>query len=245
MFRSIKSRIKAKLLHILDEAHYKYIGFTPFYNRYHDINSNYPEIYNSCGEKMKVFFISDSDFAHDPYHISWSRSPHYFIWDRYNYGLKTHFYSRELAFKPVGSPDKKFAVLIESKAIAPKIYAEYLREKSYFENNFDAVFTYDYDILSSINNAKFAPFCACFWYGKIDKSVKLLRDNYLHKDKNISILSSDKEFCELHRLRKVLAFKCRNEKLADAYGTFADSTEGGGGDTFSRNELWKNIDIRS
>ena len=34
------------------------------------------------------------------------------------------------------------------------------------------------------------------------------------------MISSAKEYCHLHVLRKKLAFKCKNESLADTYGTF-------------------------
>ena len=181
------------------------------------MSSEPPEIYNSHGEKLHVFFLSDDSSAHDPYS---GREPQYIYWDRYNFALKTHFYSHDEAFNLVGSPDKRFAMLIESRAIKPEFYKKYLREKKYFENEFDLIFTFDSEILEKINNARLVPFGANYWYGEVDKSVKLSRDNYLHKDKNISILSSYKKSCELHLLRKALAFKCRDEGLADAYGTF-------------------------
>ena len=201
----------------------KFLYFTPYYNRRSPINPEEPEIYNSHGQKLHVFFMSDREISHNPYA---ARQPEYIFWDRYNFALKTHFYSHYEAFNLVGSPDKRFAFLNESRAIKPKCYKKYLREKKYFENEFDLLFTFDIDILETINNARLVPFCANYWYGEIDRNIKLSRDNYLRKDKNISILSSHKKSCELHLLRKALAFKCRDQKLADAYGTFDTGEKG-------------------
>ena len=43
---------------------------------------------------------------------------------------------------------------------------------------------------------------------------------YQHKTKNISMLCSQLEWLPMHRVRKKLAFKCKNESLADTYGQF-------------------------
>ena len=40
------------------------------------------------------------------------------------------------------------------------------------------------------------------------------------KDRDVSILSSDKVMCELHRFRLALAKMCKVERLADTYGRF-------------------------
>ena len=212
--------------------------FTPYYLRSLDISPDYPEIFNKYGEKMEVFFISDRDFAHAPN----SNNSRYIIWDRYNYGLKTHFYSHDEMFRIVGKPERKFGLLFEPKVIKPQSYQRVLQNKDYIEKNFDAVFTFDAQVLSTLKNAKFTPVCADVWYGKNveglmfdgaknrfsnDGSVKnnvVLEDNYKRKTKNISMICSQKEMCEGHRRRKKLAFKVKNEKLADTFGKF----DGGG-----------------
>lgn len=45
-------------------------------------------------------------------------------------------------------------------------------------------------------------------------------ENYKHKTKNISMISSAKEMCRMHLVRKKLAFYCKEHGLADTYGTF-------------------------
>lgn len=195
----------------------KYIYFTPYYSRGIEISPYEPEIYNSSGERMRVFFISDRQFAHAPY---WSAKSRFILWDRYNFGLKTHFYSHYEAFMTTGNPDRKYAMLIESKAVSGASYRKFMRERQYIENEFERVFTYDDEILGAFRNAEFVPFCAGYWYSVIDPSVKLSAENYMHKTKNISMLASDKNSCRLHKLRKQIAFRCRNEGLADTYGTF-------------------------
>lgn len=187
----------------------KYLFWTPYYSRKFALNPEPPEVYNSDGERLHVFFLSDREFAHGPYGKANNR---YILWDRYNYGLKTHFYSHYEAFNLVGRPDKRFAMLLESRAIKQACYRKYLRERKYFENEFDLVFTFDSEILDSLGNARLMPFCAGLWVSP--------ENCFEDKGKNISILSSDKNSTRLHRLRKSIAFRCKGEGLADTFGTF-------------------------
>ena len=56
---------------------------------------------------------------------------------------------------------------------------------------------------------------------ELDNTYKLVDDNlYQKKNKNISILSSDKTMCELHTLRIETAKYLKRNHLADTYGTF-------------------------
>lgn len=184
---------------------------------------------------MEFFFISDREFAHEP-NSSISR---YIIWDRYNYALDTHFYSHDEIFRTVGKPKRKYAFLIEPRSIKPQSYENVLQHKRYIEENFDMMFTFDAEVLSTIKNAHFVPFGADVWYGRNVEGCMLdgaesnfsgnrakkegfviLSDNYKHKTKNISMLSSAKELCPMHIFRKNLAFKCKNEHLADTFGKF-------------------------
>lgn len=190
--------------------------YRPFYNFTDEISSDYPEIYNINGERLKIFFLADRYFAASPYG---QKRPRYIFWDRYNYALKTHFYSEREAFRTTGHPDRRFAMLIESKSIQPENYSSFIKHKSYFENEFNSVFTYDYETLNTIQNAKFVPFCADYWYGMNDESA-ISPDNYMHKNRNISILASEKAKTPLHVVRRDLAMKCRASGIADAYGTF-------------------------
>lgn len=204
-------KFKTRMLGKLEQFLRRYLYYTPYYIRHVELTPDYPEIYNKYGERMSVFFLADREFAQAVYGPA---DPRYILWDRYNFGLKTHFYSHFEAFNTVGKPDRKFAMLVESRAITPQSYEKFIRNRKYIENEFDAVFTFDEEILGTFSNAKFVPFAAGYWYGEMD------RENYKHKNKNISILASNKNSAELHKIRKQLALKCKKENLADTFGTF-------------------------
>ncbi len=199
----------------------KIFGFHPYYpNHRVKMESEYPEIFNKEGRTLKVFFISDLEFAHAPY----QGVGKYILWDRYNYALKTHFYSHDEAFRPVGKPDRRFAFLCESRSIKPETYVRFLKAKKYLESEYDLVFSYDSEVLDTLNNARFVPFCAGFWYGKYKKDVNLSEQNYKNKSRSISILSSSKTKSWANVLRKSLAQKCKRSGLADTFGTFDGGT---------------------
>ena len=212
----------------------KAISFSPYYPNL-DISPACPEIYNKYGERMEVFFISDREFNHVPNSIN-SR---YIYWDRYNYGLETHFYTQDEIFHTVGKPKRKFAALFEPPSIKPASYENVLRNKDYIEKNFDAIFTYDARILSAVKNAKFAPLAADVWYGKnldgimhdgsdagfsVDgkpkENLANPAENYKHKTKDISIVASQKKFTPMHAVRHKFAFKCKELPNVDTYGKF-------------------------
>lgn len=214
--------------------------FIPFYNPNPLLvpTSIYPEVFNKYGERMEIFFISDRQFAHSPN----ERNSRYIIWDRYNYGNDTHFYSHDEIFRTFGKPKRKFAFLIEPRSIKPHSYENVLRNKNYVEKNFDLLFTFDAKLLGTLKNARFAALPANVWYGmnglggmgvmldavkegfSFDGNSKenftISPENYKHKTKNISIISSAKEMCHMHLVRKKLAFYCKEHGLADTYGKF-------------------------
>ena len=77
--------------------------YLPIYNLYAPIQyDSPPEIYNKDGLAMYMFFIRDSHFAH-----SIGPKSKYFIWDRYNIGLDTHFYTHKNMLKTMGKPKKQ------------------------------------------------------------------------------------------------------------------------------------------
>lgn len=207
--------------------------FEPFYHRGLDISPDYPEIFNKYGEPMEVFFISDRDMAHVPN----DRKSRYIIWDRYNYGLKTHFYTNEEMFRIVGKPERKFATILEPPSIRPNSYKIVLENKDYIEKNFDAIFTYDTQILANISNAKFY-LCGEVWYGRnlegimadgaaagfsnegtAKENVSVSADNYKRKTKNISMIASAKKLCPMHIFRQQLAFRLKAWGV-DTFGKF-------------------------
>lgn len=198
------------------------------------LSNVYPEVFNKYGEPMEFLFISDREFAHVPN----ERKSRYIIWDRFNFGNDTHFYTHDEIFRTVGNPKRKFAVMLEPHTIKPQSYENVLKHKDYVEKNFDLIFTYDAQIINSLSNACFIPFGAVVCYGTnlgasmyeaikagfknddTEKDFVISPENYKRKTKNISMISSAKEMCPMHRLRKELAFKCKNESLADTFGKF-------------------------
>lgn len=198
--------------------------FVPYYIPGRPLSPDYPEVFNKYGERMEIFFMSDREGPHLPN----DKNSRYIIWDRFNYGNHTHFYTHDEIFRTVGKPKRKFAVLIESRAIKPYSYENVLKHKDYVEKNFDLLFTFDAQILNTISNARFAPLGAVIWCGtgmgyhiKIaDSNFTISPENYRRKTKNISMISSAKEFCPMQALRKALALKCKKESLADTFGPF-------------------------
>lgn len=209
--------------------------FIPYYYPLLVPTSTYPEIFNKHGERMEIFFISDRVFAHNPN----NPKSRYILWDRFNYGNDTHFYTHDEVFRTVGKPKRRFAILMEPRSIMPQSYENILKHRDYVEKNFDMLFTHDALILDTLSNARFVPFSANVWYGfnlegcmleganagfvangKPKTSVNLLADNYRYKTKNVSMIASAKEICPMHIVRKKLAFKCKSEHLADTYGKF-------------------------
>lgn len=183
--------------------------------REYQITNTMPKIYNAKGRLLETYFIKNRHSQHAPF----GHEGKYFFWDRYNYGLDTHFYGPESMTKPLGKPIVKYGMLTESKGIAPGDYKIFRKHKG-LEKEFRYIFTYDDEILNTISNAAFYPVCAQVWYGRDGGGYVLDAENYRNKTKNVSILSSDKVLCPLHKARIETARYCRRMGLADAYGTF-------------------------
>lgn len=177
--------------------------------REYKIDGTMPKIYNAEGQPLETYFIKNRHSRHAPF----GHEGKYFFWDRYNYGLDTHFYGPESMPRTLGKPSVKYGMLTESRTIVPQDYEVFRRHKG-LEGEFQYVFTYDEKILNEIENARFYPVAAGIW----NREMK----DGLHgaKDRDISILSSDKVMCELHRFRLELARLCKKEGLADTYGRF-------------------------
>lgn len=199
--------------------------YPPYYNIYAKIDGTEPKIYDKDGHPIHVFFIRDKTTCH-----SSSQMGHHIFWDKYNFELKTHFYTHECMFETMGSPDNRYGVFFETRGIDPFSYELFEKHKG-IEKDFDLIFTYDEKILENYSNARFVPFCASvkLWMVNAEKVdidnfdviYKIIDDNlYLKKNKNISILSSDKTMCELHKLRIQTAKYLKQNCLADTFGTF-------------------------
>lgn len=193
----------------------------PLYNYNVPIIGEYPTVYNAEGRPYDFFFIRDIHTAHNPYECTGK----YFIWDRFDYGLETHFYGHNAMLKTVGTPTYKYGKLTEARSIVPKDY-EIFKKHPGLQREFKKILTFDDEILQSVENSVFFPACAHVWYRNRPESESLVwdKESYLTKTKNVSIISSDKCFCELHLLRKTVAEYCKQNGLADTYGTFDGGT---------------------
>lgn len=97
---------------------------------------------------------------------------------------------------------KQVMLLIEPKSIQPNVYDYALQ----VANQYEYVFTHDSQLLAVLPNAK-----PILWGGV------WCRCENPKKTKLISMTSSDKELCELHRERKRIARKYKDK--IDVYGT--------------------------
>ena len=169
-----------------------------------------PEIYNKDGSKMETFFLRDYQVgAHHP-SINYSK---YFLFDRYNYSLDTHFYTLASMYKNVGTPLRKYGLLLEIESIEPNVY-KILEENSDRYLEFDNVFTMSEKVLNKVENSKFVPFHS-FPLCKICPEKQ-----YQVKNKEASIIASNKRICDMHVIRQNFARKCEAIPLVDTYGTF-------------------------
>ena len=181
--------------------------------REYDIDGTTPKIYNAEGHPLETYFIKNRHSRHAPF----GHEGKYFFWDRYNYGLDTHFYGPEAMTGTLGKPAVKYGMLTESRTIVPKDYEVFHRNRG-LEKDFRYIFTYDDRILNEIENARFYPVAAGIW------NSEMREGRYREKDRDLSILSSDKVMCALHRFRLELARLCKRDGLADTFGRF----DGGG-----------------
>ncbi len=198
-----------------DSKEYGKIYF-PYYSQGLKIENKKPDIYNAEGQRMDTFFIRDEHMSHVPYHSYWSSK--YFLWDRFNIGLDTHFYTHRAMLETMGCPSKRYGMLVESEKIVPDDYRIFEKNQG-LQKDFDLIFTYSERLLDKLSNARFVPFCASPWYGGGYGGI-VSDVGYEKKDRNISIISSAKCMCELHKMRLAIAKKCKREGLADTFGTF-------------------------
>lgn len=177
--------------------------------REYKIDGTMPRIYNDKGQQLETYFIKNRHSQHAPF----GHEGKYFFWDRYNYGLDTHFYGPESMPKPLGKPLVKYGMLTESRTIVPQDYEVFHKHKG-LEKDFRYIFSYDERILNEIENARFYPVAAGIWNSSLKERL------YEQKEENISILCSDKVMCSLHSFRLELARVCKKESLAHTFGKF-------------------------
>lgn len=183
--------------------------YSPYYNEYIPIPLDKPDIYNKHGGKMDTFFIRDRHVALSPY--AWHST--YFLWDRFNYGLDTHFYTGNALRETMGTPQRRYGWLREPRSKQPKDYLALEKDKG-LAGDFTSILTHDARLLELLPNAVFFPGCAASSVDDLDPAI------YTRKTKMISILSSGKKMCPLHYLRIDVANKCKTNGWADTFGTF-------------------------
>jgi hypothetical protein len=121
----------------------------------------------------------------------------------------------------MGKPDKKYGMLLESKELTPQDYL-LIERNPHLAQEFASIFTFDEKLLDKLPNAK--EFCSCaqlnFFGEPVDEKILEACKN---KTKNVSICSSQKQQCDLHRLRYDWAMKFKNNPAlgVDTFGNFA------------------------
>ncbi len=186
----------------------------PKYNMYLPFDAPLYDVYNKNGEKLIPVFLRDSQSAHQPF-----SSSQYVYFDRFNFGLDIHFYSQVDLLQRSGKPLHTYAMFSESETIEPDSYKLFENHKG-LEKDFDYIFTFSEKLLDSLPNAKFVPFCTSPWYGSEKYGGIMSPEACNHKTKNISIMASNQNISEYHKLRIAIAKKCKQLGLADTYGTF-------------------------
>lgn len=89
------------------------------------ITNTMPRIYNAEGRLLETYFIKNRHSQHAPF----GQEGKYFFWDRYNYGLDTHFYGAEEMTQTLGKPIVKYGMLTESRVIVPKDYEVFQKHR--------------------------------------------------------------------------------------------------------------------
>jgi len=148
--------------------------------------------------------IIDSLFSHAP-SSSWYNNPNYFDWNRNNEGNYVIVTDNDINQLTIDNNSHKriFVWLVESPLISPNAYN--FVQTNY--KNFDTIFTFDKNILELVPNSKLLPIGGC-WIKEIERKIYI-------KNKNVSIISSTKNYLDGHKLRHEVIKKIKN---IDIYG---------------------------
>ncbi len=210
----IKKNVKRKIVEWLPyKVARKELEFSPQFGKE---AKETPQIFNKYGNPMSMFFLKDRGCAHTPYTLSAGRFPQNIIWDRFNYALPIQFYSHSNMFDKLYEAEKRFALLRESEMILPMDFEHVLKQPEIVKN-FDVVFTHSVRVLNRYENARFIP-ASSVWYATELYGGTMDSLNYQKKKKNISIISSNKVMCKMHKFRIDLAKKYMQDERVDTYG---------------------------
>lgn len=158
-----------------------------------------PQLYNEKGERIKLCYLYSPGSEHHPYGITDGRVPKRILWDRFNFKLDTHFYSSEEIFSKSRGGEKKYALLLEGKAIIPKVYEKIHSNPQYIENRFDALFTHSKVLLNVVGNARFCPAYGV-WYGTTKWGGVI--GAHTVKTEMISFVGCEKTMAKMHLFRQ-------------------------------------------
>lgn len=206
----------------------EYLPYSYMKKRRHDQKvdmlkqQNEPLIYNEYGDVKRVFFLKDTLSQHTPYTFILGQNPDCILWDRHNVGLPIHFYTHEAIFQETNKyARKKYGLLFESEAIRPNDFDRALDSPDIIKR-FNKIFTFSERILEKYENALFAP-ASGLWYGTEINGGEIDPERYMKKDKNISVVASNKQGSEYHRLRVAIAKEAISLGLADGFGQFCNN----------------------
>lgn len=209
--RMIKNEIKRHIPSRLSCV-YKELKTDAFLRRY---ASDYYKNLSICD--LKQYFIYDACFIGDE-SATKGRIPRLLYWDRFNYSLDNHFYTDDLVFNRKWKPSKKYAIFMEPESLQPKKYKTILHDKA-FCSEFEYIFTSNNSLLFEIPNAR--PLInGGVYVGTPYGGGQISDEQFMHKSKNISIVSSSKSLCELHRIRLRLAKYYEDRDEVDCYGSY-------------------------
>ena len=189
--------------------------YYPIYSKSSAMKAEPTIYYSSSGKPLIPFFYRGSAGCM----LHTVMEGEYFFGDRFDISLDNHLYLDMQMIETIGNPKKKYGMFSEPETISPDAY-EMAKQNKNLNKDFDLIFTHSQKILDMWDNAR--PFCyfATVWHRLCDENGNLPEDWYEKKTKDISIVSSDKIMCNLHKYRLELAKKCKREHLADTYGTF-------------------------
>ena len=223
----IKKKIKSILVNLLSRFSTNslfntknvYIHVVPGNLKYHA--KTFPKFYNEKHEKMNIFYLNDTNSG--PYGFVAGRTPSNIIWDRYNYTLDNRFFAHysiydfERVYKLYKSK-KNFYIEFESESIVPElIHYDMLKYNNI--KDFDAIFTPHKCILDKYSNSYFIPGGGVY-IGTDFGGGEFNDEQYNKKIKLVSIVSSNKQSCRLHKERYDLAMRLKNNNKVDTFGTF-------------------------
>lgn len=197
--------------------------YVPYYNIYIPLTSVKPEIYNALGERMDIFFLRDASGAHLPYGNNQKVKDRYFLWDRFNFALDTHFYTDACVGEIIragGNNQRNYALLQEPKSIISRSYELFYENKD-LANEFQKVMTHDEKLLDTLPNAMLYNACACMLCYCGDDPLRWSNEKYKEKCRLISMVISGKEFTPLHLKRNALAKQLVGR--VDLFGNFVNN----------------------